>query len=555
MTCLIDRVARSCRAAAVTLRFPDARVSSTSPGRHDSSLYHRVEQVHRYETTWPREAVGKGLNPIGYCVLRKVPLLAADCRLASRVSEEIGATFNSEVLRADEGDRAASSHMRKSADPATRFALVGGEQANRLATAAPRAIIVRGTSGYSLFMHGPRKFLGACASIRICRGPASTTGLDPANTPRFSTFHERGNANGYLDMCLTCLIAPMRKALRWCAFFPLAARLYELLNYERINTPPTTQRLRSSPTGGTERWVQDAGTGVTALHACMHAHPPFTLRFSERPTSAAESRLSDLQRVLYLGAEQRVSHGRRNSLGLNQRPHECEKHAKRRGKKRTLLQERKEITSSSVFIRGDFNDCIAPAQIEEEHSTLARAGDEHLYAKTRLGKVKETAGIAERRMEGVRVYETELVASSSHQTALGRARSAARLWFCEVHLYALQDVLRELGKGNSVQYFVFAVERRNRLALVCYFAVVLMAGEESCQRGAEADGQATSEVRHHQRVTIGRVQDLLLAGIRARKIISNVTIATAVYPRYNPLANFMYWDTLNRYRIISRDLT
>ncbi|KAJ8880635.1 hypothetical protein PR048_017105 [Dryococelus australis] len=62
----------------------------------------------------------------------------------------------------------------------------------------------------------------------------------------------------------------------------------------------------------------------------------------------------------------------------------------------------------------------------QEHCTLARAGDE-LYAKTRLGKVKEVAGIAERRMEGARVCEAELVASGSHQTALGRARSTARL--------------------------------------------------------------------------------------------------------------------------------
>ncbi|KAJ8894529.1 hypothetical protein PR048_007186 [Dryococelus australis] len=49
------------------------------------------------------------------------------------------------------------------------------------------------------------------------------------------------------------------------------------------------------------------------------------------------------------------------------------------------------------------------------------------WGRTRLGKVKEAAGIAERRMEGSRVCEAELVASSSHQTALARARSAARL--------------------------------------------------------------------------------------------------------------------------------
>ncbi|KAJ8890322.1 hypothetical protein PR048_009830 [Dryococelus australis] len=62
-----------------------------------------------------------------------------------------------------------------------------------------------------------------------------------------------------------------------------------------------------------------------------------------------------------------------------------------------------------------------PAQLDEEHCTLARAGNEHLYAKTQLGKVKEAAGIAERRMEGARVCEAELVANSSHQTALGCA--------------------------------------------------------------------------------------------------------------------------------------
>ncbi|KAJ8866399.1 hypothetical protein PR048_032242 [Dryococelus australis] len=70
---------------------------------------------------------------------------------------------------------------------------------------------------------------------------------------------------------------------------------------------------------------------------------------------------------------------------------------------------------------------LPPAQLEEEHCTLARAGDEHLYARTRLGKVNEAAGIAERRVEGARVCEAELGATSSHQTALGRARSAARL--------------------------------------------------------------------------------------------------------------------------------
>ncbi|KAJ8886338.1 hypothetical protein PR048_012549 [Dryococelus australis] len=68
-----------------------------------------------------------------------------------------------------------------------------------------------------------------------------------------------------------------------------------------------------------------------------------------------------------------------------------------------------------------------PAQLEEKHCTLARDGDEHLYTKKRLGKFKEAAGIAERHMEGATVCEAEFVSSSSHQTALGRARSAARL--------------------------------------------------------------------------------------------------------------------------------
>ncbi|KAJ8894284.1 hypothetical protein PR048_006898 [Dryococelus australis] len=63
--------------------------------------------------------------------------------------------------------------------------------------------------------------------------------------------------------------------------------------------------------------------------------------------------------------------------------------------------------------------------LEEKHCTLARAGSERLYSKTRLGKVNDAAGIAERRMEGARVCEAELVASSSHQTALGHARSTA----------------------------------------------------------------------------------------------------------------------------------
>ncbi|KAJ8897135.1 hypothetical protein PR048_002481 [Dryococelus australis] len=80
---------------------------------------------------------------------------------------------------------------------------------------------------------------------------------------------------------------------------------------------------------------------------------------------------------------------------------------------------------SHHFTLIDSQDLLA--QLDEEHCTLARAGDEHLYANTRLGKVKEAAGIAERRIEGARVCEAELVASSSHQTALRRAKSAARI--------------------------------------------------------------------------------------------------------------------------------
>ncbi|KAJ8880548.1 hypothetical protein PR048_017018 [Dryococelus australis] len=72
-------------------------------------------------------------------------------------------------------------------------------------------------------------------------------------------------------------------------------------------------------------------------------------------------------------------------------------------------------------------ESMEPAQLEEEHCTLARTGHEYLYAKTRLGKVKKAAGIAERRMEGARVCEAELVVGSSHQTVLNLARSAARL--------------------------------------------------------------------------------------------------------------------------------
>ncbi|KAJ8875384.1 hypothetical protein PR048_023279 [Dryococelus australis] len=90
-----------------------------------------------------------------------------------------------------------------------------------------------------------------------------------------------------------------------------------------------------------------------------------------------------------------------------------------------------------------------PAQLDEEHCTLARAGDEHLYAKTQLGKVKETAEIAERRMEGARVCEAELVASSSHQTALGRARSAARLFSVYLSAWKRSDVRYPGGAGGG----------------------------------------------------------------------------------------------------------
>ncbi|KAJ8887885.1 hypothetical protein PR048_007369 [Dryococelus australis] len=42
-------------------------------------------------------------------------------------------------------------------------------------------------------------------------------------------------------------------------------------------------------------------------------------------------------------------------------------------------------------------------------------------------------------MEGARVCEAELVASSSHQTALGRARSAARLFSIAQRLEAFRQ--------------------------------------------------------------------------------------------------------------------
>ncbi|KAJ8895342.1 hypothetical protein PR048_000673 [Dryococelus australis] len=67
-----------------------------------------------------------------------------------------------------------------------------------------------------------------------------------------------------------------------------------------------------------------------------------------------------------------------------------------------------------------------PEDIHSELNDLA--GDENLYAKTWLGKVKEAAGIAERRMECARVCEAELVASCRHQTALGRTSSWIILW-------------------------------------------------------------------------------------------------------------------------------
>ncbi|KAJ8882883.1 hypothetical protein PR048_014705 [Dryococelus australis] len=93
-----------------------------------------------------------------------------------------------------------------------------------------------------------------------------------------------------------------------------------------------------------------------------------------------------------------------------------------------------------------------PAQLDEEHCTLARAGDEHLHAKTRLEEVKEATGIAERRMEGARVCEAELVAISSHQTALGRARSAARLSSVRLSAWKSPDVRHHEG-GEAVNGF------------------------------------------------------------------------------------------------------
>ncbi|KAJ8871116.1 hypothetical protein PR048_027420 [Dryococelus australis] len=62
-----------------------------------------------------------------------------------------------------------------------------------------------------------------------------------------------------------------------------------------------------------------------------------------------------------------------------------------------------------------FHSCAAPFLPQSPTSAL----------KTSM--LNAAAGIAWKRMEGARVREAELVASSSHQKALGRARSAARL--------------------------------------------------------------------------------------------------------------------------------
>ncbi|KAJ8880228.1 hypothetical protein PR048_016694 [Dryococelus australis] len=76
----------------------------------------------------------------------------------------------------------------------------------------------------------------------------------------------------------------------------------------------------------------------------------------------------------------------------------------------TAQMFRKELHHSWRAIQHYTGDCL-----------LAHIMRRRRPAKTGLGKVKETARMAERRMEGARVCEAELVASSSHQTALGRA--------------------------------------------------------------------------------------------------------------------------------------
>ncbi|KAJ8893980.1 hypothetical protein PR048_006581 [Dryococelus australis] len=86
------------------------------------------------------------------------------------------------------------------------------------------------------------------------------------------------------------------------------------------------------------------------------------------------------------------------------------------------------------------------AQTEEEHCTIARAGDGHLYAKALLGDVKGAASTVERNVEGARVFEAELVARSGHQTALDRATYAPS----EVRLQtAPTPPRRVIGPGSA----------------------------------------------------------------------------------------------------------
>ncbi|KAJ8874073.1 hypothetical protein PR048_024914 [Dryococelus australis] len=66
------------------------------------------------------------------------------------------------------------------------------------------------------------------------------------------------------------------------------------------------------------------------------------------------------------------------------------------------------------------------AETAEIFNVMLRVADVFHNKQEKRTTVKEAVGIAERRMEGARVCEAELVASSSHQTALGLVRSVAR---------------------------------------------------------------------------------------------------------------------------------
>ncbi|KAJ8871686.1 hypothetical protein PR048_028013 [Dryococelus australis] len=117
-----------------------------------------------------------------------------------------------------------------------------------------------------------------------------------------------------------------------------------------------------------------------------------------------------------------------------------------------------------------------PPLLEEEHCRLARAGDEHLHAKTRLGMVKGVAGIAERRMEGARMCEAELVASSRHQTAFCRVyktyqRSASRaslqaaLHFEQLRHQKLRNTWPHFARSLSVCLWTHAEMKSSKCSL------------------------------------------------------------------------------------------